>query len=196
LRRAASEGSSSGGSSSGEGAPGGATGTTSDVTDSVQVEAEREARERAEELLEAETHFLNSMSHELRTPLTTITGFAEVLAEPDGASEQQKQEFARRIARSGERLQRTLQSVLDFAAIEGDADVDLSLEPTDVGRAVRRSADLHRPAADEKDLTFEVRGAANGESEARARLKRCPPPRPGQPALQRRQVHRRRRRHR
>jgi PAS domain S-box-containing protein len=127
------------------------------------------AKERAEELLEAKTHFLNNMSHELRTPLASITGFAEVLAEDDGGGEH-RQEFAQRIARSGERLERTLQSVLDVASMEGDGAADLSLEPTNVARVVRRSADRHRPAADEKDLTFEVQDAAQGERDARALL--------------------------
>jgi len=120
-------------------------------------------------LLKAKTSFLNNMSHELRTPLASITGFAEVLAEDDGGGEH-RQEFAQRIARSGERLKRTLQSVLDVASMEGNGAADLSLEPTNVARVVRRSADRHRPAADEKDLTFEVQDAAQGERDARALL--------------------------
>ena len=125
-----------------------------DVTDTVRYEAERAARERAEELLEAKTNFLNNMSHELRTPLASIIGFAEVLEEEgDG----QQQEFAGRIAESGERLQATLDSVLGLARLDArEEEGDLQLEPASVTEAAEEAASVHRPAAEEKGLSLDV----------------------------------------
>jgi PAS domain S-box-containing protein len=130
----------------------GAMGTLTDVTDSLHLDAEREARERAEELLEAKTTFLNNMSHELRTPLASITGFAEVLEE-EAAGEQQ--EFAEHIAESGKRLQRTLESVLSLARLDGNA-AAMDTEAVDVAAEARRAATAHRPAAREENLYLRV----------------------------------------
>jgi Amt family ammonium transporter len=143
----------------------GATGTLTDVTDSVEVKAEREARKRAEDLLEAKTTFLNNMSHELRTPLSSILGFAEVLADEVNGPHR---EFARKIGQSGERLRNTLESILQLAKLEGESAADLDLTPLDVQAALAKAADAHRPAAEEKGLTFEVERPA--EEDVRAPL--------------------------
>jgi PAS domain S-box-containing protein len=140
-----------------------------DVTDSVELEAEREARERAEELLEAKTSFLNNMSHELRTPLASIIGFADVLGEE---SEGEQQEFAGRIAASGQRLQKTLDSILELAKLEGGGGTgraEMTTAPTDVAAQVRAAAEVHRPAAEEKGLVLRVQIPPEGK-DARAAL--------------------------
>lgn len=133
-----------------------------DITDNLRFEAEREARKRAEELLEAKTSFLNNVSHELRTPLASILGFAELLVEE---GEGVQQEFAGHITSSGERLQTTLDSILSLAQLNSQ-EAELNLQPVDVTEAVRETAKLLRPAAEEKSLTFEVVGPKEGDVHA------------------------------
>ena len=144
---------------------GGFIANTRDMTDSHRFKAEQEARQRAEELLRAKTSLLNNMSHELRTPLTSIIGFADVIGEKgDGIL----QEFAGCIARSGKRLQKTLDSVLSLARFESEEGT-LNLQPVDVSAAAREAAELFRPGAEEKGLGLCVE--ASGEpGEGRALL--------------------------
>jgi signal transduction histidine kinase len=55
------------------------------------------------------------MSHEIRTPLTLIIGFAEILARK---LEGELGTFAEKAHRSGNRLMRTLKSVLELSRLE------------------------------------------------------------------------------
>ena len=151
----------------------GTTGTFSDVTDSRRFEAERQARERAEELLKAKTSFLNNMSHELRTPLASILGFADVLAEE---GEGVQEEFAERIATSGQRLQETLDSVLRLAQFEGGAP-EVALQEVTVAEEAEEAVALLQPLAAEKGLALNARcfpgrddAGQNDAAEARAAL--------------------------
>ena len=135
-----------------EGAVTGGIGTLTDVTDTVRFESERELRKRTEELLEAKTSFLNAMSHELRTPLASILGFAEVLAEEgDG----QQQEFAEHISASGRRLQKTLDSVLRLAQLDGEG-IELDLEVIELCSTVKGITDLLKNNVQNEGLTFEI----------------------------------------
>lgn len=117
-----------------------------------QLESEREAREKVEELLKLKSAFLNNMSHELRTPLTGILGFAELLAEEVRGSHR---DYVERIAKSGQRLQDTLNSILDLAQLEGGS-LELNLVPVNVGRHVERSAERFRHPATIKNVAFDV----------------------------------------
>lgn len=113
---------------------------------------EREIRDRAEELLRLKSAFLNNMSHELRTPLTAILGFAEILSEEGDPTHR---EFAERILSSGVRLQRTLDSVLDFAQLEGGA-LKLDVRRLNVAGHVRAVADCFAVSAEQKGLDLMI----------------------------------------
>lgn len=117
-----------------------------------QLVSEREAREKVEELLKLKSAFLNNMSHELRTPLTGILGFAEILAEEVPPM---YREFAERIVTSGQRLQDTLNSILDLAQLEGGS-LELDPAPVDVARCVMKSAERYRKHAQKKNITFNI----------------------------------------
>jgi PAS domain S-box-containing protein len=155
----------------GEGRVSGTTGTFTDVTDSFEIEAERKARERAEELLEAKTSFLNNMSHELRTPLASIVGFAELLDEEE-MPEAERREFAGRIAASGERLKKTLNSILELAQLEsgGAGRAEMNIAPVDVAAQVRATTEAHRPAAEEKGLALRAKTPRGEGGDTRAAL--------------------------
>jgi PAS domain S-box-containing protein len=110
------------------------------------------AKEEAEQMARLKSSLLNNMSHEFRTPVTSILGYADlILEEPDVDHEP----FARHIRRSGERLSRTLQAVVEMAQIESDA---LAVEPQSVEMQplLREAADEYRAMAEEKDVTLHV----------------------------------------
>ncbi len=97
-----------------------------DAANSLRLAHERQESERARQEASAlrrsqelQRGFLGRLSHELRTPLTAIRGYASSLMQPDvtwdGESEQR---FLSRIAAESARLNRLVDDLLDFSAIE------------------------------------------------------------------------------
>jgi PAS domain S-box-containing protein len=75
------------------------------------------AKEKAEEMNRLKSNFLANMSHELRTPLVGMLGFSELLYDE---VEGQNREFISMINRSGQRLLRTLNTLLSYSKIESE----------------------------------------------------------------------------
>jgi len=92
-------------------------GTLQDVTERVRRRNELEAaKEAAEEADRIKAALLSNMNHEFRTPLTSILTFSELIRDnPDVADR-----FIGRILGGGKRLLYTLNTVMDFAELEGD----------------------------------------------------------------------------
>jgi PAS domain S-box-containing protein len=72
-------------------------------------------REREVERMKSE--FLSNISHELRTPLTPIKGYAEILNRKEMPADKTKQ-FSKGILESTLRLERIVELLVDFAALE------------------------------------------------------------------------------
>ncbi|MFB6098495.1 MAG: ATP-binding protein [Salinibacter sp.] len=130
-----------------------------DVTEQKEYEEQlREAKEAAEEADRLKTAMLANMSHELRTPLTTITGYAEMLTD---SLEGQPQLFAEKIQDGGNRLSKTLDSVLDLSELEAGTR-ELEREPVDLSAAVEEVIEFHRTALDEAGLSVTSDGPSEG----------------------------------
>ena len=91
-----------------------------DITVAKRVRRELEEATRAAAAAnDAKSLFLANMSHEIRTPLTAMVATAELLEDTELTEEQR--DLVVRMVRSGARLRRLVDSILDFSAIEAGA---------------------------------------------------------------------------
>lgn len=102
-------------------------GIAEDITDRLRMQRELErARAAAEDANHAKSLFLATMSHEVRTPLAGVIGAAEMLEETELDPAQQR--LTAVLHRSGVRLLRLVDDILDFSRIEAGG---LDLEPVE-----------------------------------------------------------------
>ena len=121
--------------------------------------AYEEERKRAEALAEidrAKTAFFSNVSHEFRTPLTLMLGPIEDgladAASPLPPPHRERQEVARR---NGLRLQRLVNTLLDFSRIEAGR-AQASYAPTDLARFTAELASNFNTACERAGLGLEV----------------------------------------
>jgi signal transduction histidine kinase len=136
-----------------------------DVTRTVELEettaALRCAREKAEQASQLKTRFLGMVSHELRTPLTALSLQVERMQRHGDSLAPRHCESLQRIAFSAGRLREMIETLLEYARVEGGR-VTMNIAPFDLGRAVSRIVENHRFHAERKGLaiTCAVRTAA------------------------------------
>ncbi|MFN8475055.1 MAG: PAS domain S-box protein [Anaerolineae bacterium] len=118
--------------------------------------AYEEERARAAALAEldrAKTAFFSNVSHEFRTPLTLILGPLEDAFTQATAPEQR--ERLELIHRNALRLQRLVNTLLDFSRIEANR-IQAVYEPTDLAALTRDLASVFRSAVERAGLRFIV----------------------------------------
>src|SRR6185369_5194346 len=129
------------------------------VSTSRAIEEERTRAESLARLDQAKTVFFSNVSHEFRTPLTLILGPVEDLLadehEPLGPSQRERMEI---LHRSALRLQRLVNSLLDFARIEAGR-AHASYVATDLGAFVGDLASVFRSAVERAGLRLDVEAA-------------------------------------
>ena len=110
----------------------------------------RGAIARLKEADAAKDRVLASLSHELRTPLTSMLGWATLLSEPDvdAATIAVAADSIKQSARSQQVL---IDDLLDLSRIVFGK-LHIARKPADLVPLVRASADLIRPAAEEKQI--------------------------------------------
>ncbi len=121
-------------------------------------EAYEEERERAEALAEidrAKTAFFSNVSHEFRTPLTLMLGPLEEMLAMDRDLPPAVREMVSVTHRNGLRLQKLVNSLLDFSRIEAGR-VQASYEPTDLAALTAELASTFRSAAEKAGLQLIV----------------------------------------
>ena len=78
-----------------------------------------------------QTDFVSAVSHEFRTPLTSLRHVTELLEENDEVPPERRKAFYEALGRNTERLHRLVESLLDFARMEGGRK-PYDLQPLDV----------------------------------------------------------------
>ncbi|MGY2002064.1 ATP-binding protein [Blastococcus sp. SYSU DS1024] len=125
----------------------------------VTIRAFEDERRRAESLAEldrAKTTFFADVSHELRTPLTLLLGpIGDVLDSTDPPLADDVREQLSLALRNGQRLQRLVDDLLDFAGIEAGRATPVRVE-TDVPAFTAELAGIFRSAAERAGLRLTV----------------------------------------
>ncbi|MBY3553893.1 response regulator [Modestobacter lapidis] len=119
-------------------------------------EAERRRAESLAELDRAKTAFFSDVSHELRTPLTLLLGpISDVLDDPAEPLALAVREQLTLAMRNGQRLQRLVNDLMDFAGIEAGRASAVRVE-TDVAAFTADLAGVLRAAAERAGLQLTV----------------------------------------
>ncbi|MBR0832480.1 response regulator [Bradyrhizobium manausense] len=119
--------------------------------------AEHDAAERARSAAvaanETKSRFLAVVSHELRTPLNGVMGVLQLL--DDGKLSELQRRHLATAAASGETLIALVDAILEYARLEASTE---ALETRDfrLGQLIETAADLMRPQAFGKGLTFDL----------------------------------------
>lgn len=128
-----------------------------DISDRKRYEQELiDAKEQAEEMSRLKSALLANMSHEIRTPLTSIIGFSEMLL--NEALTTPADRFVELVHKSGQRLMRTLNSVLSLSQLEAGT-VELRPEAFDLVRQLTHLHALFQKQAHEKGLSCTLKAA-------------------------------------
>ncbi|MDO9458274.1 ATP-binding protein [Nocardioides sp.] len=110
-----------------------------------------DARRAAESASEAKSAFLATVSHEIRTPLTSVLAAAEMLGESELTPHQEQ--LVTLMERSGERLLRLVDEILDFSRIEAGT-AEIVTRPFVLADLVDETTVMVRGAFDDKGLAF------------------------------------------
>ena len=121
--------------------------------------SQQEALHRLRELDGLKTVFLGTASHELRTPATAIGGFASLLVNSwDAVTEEQRRDFAERIAANARSLSAVVQDLLDFSLLDRGG-LTIALQPVDLGALVESVVRRLEPAFGDREVSCTVRPA-------------------------------------
>jgi signal transduction histidine kinase/CheY-like chemotaxis protein len=117
-----------------------------------EFDAERRRAESLAELDRAKTAFFSDVSHELRTPLTLLLGpISDVLADAADPLPAAARDQLSLALRNGQRLQRLVNDLMDFASIEAGRASAVRVR-TDVGTFTAELAGVLRAAAERAGL--------------------------------------------
>jgi signal transduction histidine kinase len=112
---------------------------------------------------------ITAVSHEFRTPLTSLRHVTELLEEDDDLPRDQRRSFYQALGRNTERLHRLVESLLDFARMEGGRK-PYDLRPVDAGALAAQVVEDFRkevgPRGFTVDLDVEAAGALRLHADA------------------------------
>ncbi len=107
------------------------------------------AKDEAEEINRIKSNFFSNMSHELRTPLVGIIGFSDMLL--DEIKNKDQREFVESILESGNRLLKTLNTILNISKLEAEK-IKLHLQTLNIFEEVNYAVESNRNNAISKKL--------------------------------------------
>ncbi|MBN2356854.1 HAMP domain-containing protein [candidate division KSB1 bacterium] len=106
------------------------------------------------EIDKLKTELVSMVAHELRSPLTSISGFSELLLDPDLSREQQE-EYAGIILKESNRLGDLINKFLDISRIESGR-IQPKKVPLDLSETVQMVVGNNSYLAAKKDIEVEV----------------------------------------
>jgi signal transduction histidine kinase/DNA-binding response OmpR family regulator len=120
--------------------------------------AYQEERRRAEALAEldrAKTAFFSNVSHEFRTPLTLMLAPMDEMLQDPGSVATRAPELLPVMRRSAQRLQRLVNSLLDFSRIEAGR-AQAAFEPVDLAELTSELASVFRAAVEKAGMKLVI----------------------------------------
>ena len=120
------------------------------------LDSERAARDEAEKANRLKDEFLATLSHELRTPLAVILNWSRVLLRRFGHLDPQLRQGLSVVSDNAQAQARLISDLLDMGRII-TGKVSLEAQPTELSSLVRQAVDSHRPAAEGKGISIELR---------------------------------------
>ena len=120
----------------------------------IQASELREAREAAEAASRAKSQFIASVSHDMRTPLTAIIGYAHLLEEGTGDSDQRSDWLSAVVANS-EYMNAMIGNVLDMAAIES-GQLQVSADSINIREWIEKLRQLIESRVAERGLSLSL----------------------------------------
>jgi len=121
----------------------------------IQASELREAREAAEAASRAKSQFIASVSHDMRTPLTAIIGYAHLLEDGAGSSDQRADWLSAVVANS-EYMSAMIGNVLDMAAIES-GQLQVAADSIDIREWMEKLRQLIERRVTERGLSLSFR---------------------------------------
>ncbi len=119
-------------------------------------EAERRRAEALAELDRAKTAFFSNVSHEFRTPLTLLLGpLEDLLGRHSGDLQPEQREQVEIAHRSGLRLLKLVNTLLDFSRIEAGR-AEVVYQPTDLAAFTGELASVFRSAVEQAGMRLRV----------------------------------------
>ncbi len=132
----------------------GIVGYFTDITPLKKKERElRQAKRQAEAANQAKSVFITNISHDLRTPLTGLLGMADLLQKEVQTSKGKA--AAEDLVKAGAMLLNLVNEIIDFSRC-GSGDFPLQEIKFDLLAVVQNMADLLKPSAHEKNLSFNI----------------------------------------
>jgi signal transduction histidine kinase len=116
----------------------------------------RVARDHADQASAMKTSFLRMVSHELRTPLTSLKlNLERLVRSRDRSLTPRQHDMVRKIASSSLRLQELIESLLEYARIEGGR-LRVEVEAFDAGALCADVLEELTPQAEQKSLALRL----------------------------------------
>ena len=114
-----------------------------------------------------QTEFVSAVSHEFRTPLASLRHVTELMQEDDDLPPGRRKAFYEALGRNAERLQHLVESLLDFARMEGKRK-PFDLQPLDAAELVAQVVTDFRREVEPRGFTVDLEVEAPGPFPLRA----------------------------
>jgi PAS domain S-box-containing protein len=118
------------------------------------VEELKIAKNKAEEADKLKSAFLANMSHEIRTPMNGIMGFTNLLKKPNLSGEK-KQDYIEIIRKSGNRMLKTVNDIIEISKIE-TGQVGLNIGEVNLSELCEYLYLFFKPEAEVKQLQLNL----------------------------------------